>query len=38
LDHHPSQRLHLHAIALSFCHPYTGRRLRLLSADPWSQR
>jgi tRNA pseudouridine32 synthase/23S rRNA pseudouridine746 synthase len=38
LDHNPSQRLHLHAIALSFCHPYTGRRLRLLSADPWPQR
>jgi tRNA pseudouridine32 synthase/23S rRNA pseudouridine746 synthase len=38
LDHQPSQRLHLHAIALSFSHPYTGRRLRLLSADPWPQR
>ena len=38
LDHHPSQRLHLHAIALSFCHPFTGQRLRLLSADPWPQR
>jgi tRNA pseudouridine32 synthase/23S rRNA pseudouridine746 synthase len=35
LDHHPSQRLHLHAIALSFCHPFTGQRLRLLSTDPW---
>jgi tRNA pseudouridine32 synthase/23S rRNA pseudouridine746 synthase len=32
------QRLHLHAIALSFCHPFTGQRLRLLSADPWPQR
>ena len=38
LDHHPSQRLHLHAIALSFSHPFTGQRLRLLSADPWPQR
>lgn len=37
-DHHPSQRLHLHAIALSFSHPFTGQRLRLLSADPWPQR
>ena len=33
-----SQRLRLHAIALSFCHPFTGQRLRLLSADPWPQR
>ena len=33
-----SQRLRLHAIALSFCHPFTGQRLRLLSADPWSRR
>ena len=32
------QRLHLHAIALSFSHPFTGQRLRLLSADPWPQR
>jgi tRNA pseudouridine32 synthase/23S rRNA pseudouridine746 synthase len=38
LDHHSSQRLHLHAIALSFSHPFTGQRLRLLSADPWPQR
>ena len=37
-DHFPSQRLYLHAIALSFCHPFTGQRLRLLSADPWPQR
>jgi tRNA pseudouridine32 synthase/23S rRNA pseudouridine746 synthase len=33
-----SQRLHLHALALSFCHPFTGQRLRLLSANPWPQR
>jgi tRNA pseudouridine32 synthase/23S rRNA pseudouridine746 synthase len=38
LDHHPSQRLHLHAIALSFSHPFIGQRQRLLSADPWPQR
>jgi tRNA pseudouridine32 synthase/23S rRNA pseudouridine746 synthase len=25
----------LHAIALSFSHPFTGQRLRLVSADPW---
>jgi tRNA pseudouridine32 synthase/23S rRNA pseudouridine746 synthase len=28
----------LHAIALSFSHPFTGQRLRLVSADPWLQR
>ncbi len=37
VDRLASVRLRLHAIALSFRHPFTGQRLRLLSADPWPQ-
>jgi tRNA pseudouridine32 synthase/23S rRNA pseudouridine746 synthase len=30
-----TERMYLHATALSFCHPYTGKRLRLRSRAPF---
>jgi len=32
----PARRLHLHALALAFRHPFTGRRVRVHTAIPFS--